>query len=94
MTAGLLVACTSGSPGPGSTAGVAAASAAPVPEAGGARTGPCGWLRRPRGYPRPDVRESEPILGNLAADFDFSQSPRPPVLVSASPPPGAASTIP
>jgi phospholipase C len=44
--------------------------------------------------PRPDVRESAPILGNLAADFDFSQSPRPPVLLSTSPPPGPASTIP
>ncbi len=44
--------------------------------------------------PRPDVRESQPVLGNLAADFDFSQSPRPPVLLSASPPPGPASTIP
>ena len=44
--------------------------------------------------PRPDVRESEPILGNLAADFDFSQPPRPPVLLSTSPPPGPASTIP
>ena len=44
--------------------------------------------------PRPDVRESEPVLGNLAADFDFSQSPRPPVLLSTSPPPGPASTIP
>jgi phospholipase C len=44
--------------------------------------------------PRPDVRESAPVLGNLAADFDFSQSPRPPVLLSTSPPPGPASTIP
>jgi phospholipase C len=44
--------------------------------------------------PRPDVRESEPILGNLAADFDFSQSPRPAVLLSANPPPGPASTVP
>ncbi len=44
--------------------------------------------------PRPDVRESAPILGNLAADFDFSQSPRPPVLLSATPAPGPASTVP
>ncbi len=28
--------------------------------------------------PRPDVRESNPVLGNLAADFNFSQMPRPP----------------
>src|SRR5579862_4685334 len=34
VTAGLLAACTSGSPGPGSTAGAAATSAAPVSEAG------------------------------------------------------------
>ena len=43
---------------------------------------------------RPDVRESESVLGNLAADFDFSPSPRPPVLLSTSPPPEPASTIP
>jgi len=30
---------------------------------------------------RPDVREREPILGNLAKDFDFSQRPRPPLLL-------------
>jgi phospholipase C len=30
---------------------------------------------RPDG--RPDVRENNPVLGNLAYDFDFSQSPRP-----------------
>ena len=28
--------------------------------------------------PRPDVREDLPILGDLSADFDFSQPPRPP----------------
>jgi phospholipase C len=44
--------------------------------------------------PRPDVRESLPVLGNLAADFDFSQSPRPAVLLPTDPPPGPASTIP
>ncbi len=42
--------------------------------------------------PRPDVREDEPILGNLAADFDFSQQPRPPVLLPTHPAPGPAST--
>jgi phospholipase C len=35
--------------------------------------------------PRPDVRESEPILGNLARDFDFSQRPRPPLLLPVCP---------
>src|SRR5215469_17388981 len=34
LIAGLLAACTSGSPGPGSTAGAAASSAAPASEAG------------------------------------------------------------
>jgi phospholipase C len=28
--------------------------------------------------PRPDVRENATVLGDLRADFDFSQSPRPP----------------
>ena len=42
--------------------------------------------------PRPDVREDAAILGNLLADFDFSQPPRPPVLLSTSPAPGPAST--
>jgi phospholipase C len=36
--------------------------------------------------PRPDVREDEPVLGNLASDFDFSQPPRPPVLLPTNPP--------
>jgi phospholipase C len=31
--------------------------------------------------PRPDVREREPILGNLAKDFDFDQAPREPLLL-------------
>jgi phospholipase C len=35
---------------------------------------------------RPDVREDEPILGNLTQDFDFSQAPRPPVLLATNPP--------
>jgi phospholipase C len=30
---------------------------------------------------RPDVREREPILGNLVKDFDFSQRPRPPLVL-------------
>ena len=43
---------------------------------------------------RPDVRESAKILGNLYADFDFSQSPRRPVLLPTQPGPGPASAIP
>jgi phospholipase C len=35
---------------------------------------------------RPDVREDEPILGNLDADFDFNQAPRAPVLLPTNPP--------
>ena len=31
--------------------------------------------------PRPDVRENNPQLGNLVNDFNFSQAPRPPVLL-------------
>lgn len=31
--------------------------------------------------PRPDVRENNPQLGNLVNDFNFSQTPRPPVLL-------------
>jgi phospholipase C len=36
--------------------------------------------------PRPDVREDEPVLGNLTQDFNFSQPPRPPVLLPTNPP--------
>jgi phospholipase C len=36
--------------------------------------------------PRPDVREDEPILGNLVRDFDFTQRPRPPLLLPLHPP--------
>ena len=42
--------------------------------------------------PRPDVRENAALLGNLAADFDFAQKPRPPVILPAHPAPGPAST--
>jgi phospholipase C len=38
--------------------------------------------------PRPDVRESEPILGSLQSDFNFNQAPRTPVLLPVHPPPG------
>jgi phospholipase C len=36
--------------------------------------------------PRPDVREDESQLGNLASDFDFNQPPRAPVLLPVCPP--------
>jgi phospholipase C len=36
--------------------------------------------------PRPDVRENAPILGNMVNDFDFTQAPRPPVLLPTNPP--------
>jgi phospholipase C len=41
--------------------------------------------------PRPTVRERAAILGDLRADFDFGQAPRPPVILSTNPPPGSAS---
>ncbi len=44
--------------------------------------------------PRPDVRETNPLLGNLGSDFDFSQAPRPPLILSVHPGAGAASTPP
>jgi phospholipase C len=44
--------------------------------------------------PRPDVRENESILGDLVDDFNFNQSPRPPVILSTHPAPGPASTPP
>jgi phospholipase C len=34
---------------------------------------------------RPDVRENDPELGNLLSDFDFSQVPRPPLILSPYP---------
>ena len=56
---------------------------------GGARLNPA---TDGRPDPRPDVREDEAILGDLIADFDFSQPPRPPVLLPTHPAPGPAST--
>ena len=44
--------------------------------------------------PRPDVRENASQLGDLLQDFDFSQSPRPPVVLPEHPPPGPASVGP
>ncbi|HXJ65741.1 MAG TPA: alkaline phosphatase family protein [Actinomycetota bacterium] len=39
---------------------------------------------------RPSVRENSPVLGNLVSEFDFTQPPRPPVLLNPFPPlPGA-----
>jgi len=42
--------------------------------------------------PRPTVREDVPILGDLTADFDFTQPPRAPLLLPLRLPPGAAAT--
>ena len=41
--------------------------------------------------PRPDVRENAPQLGNLLEDFDFSQTPRTPLVLPTEPQPGPAS---
>ncbi|HEX8992813.1 MAG TPA: alkaline phosphatase family protein [Anaerolineales bacterium] len=41
--------------------------------------------------PRPTVRENVPALGNLLSEFDFSQKPRPPLILATNPPPGPAS---
>ncbi len=41
---------------------------------------------------RPDVRENASQLGNLLNDFDFSQSPRQPVVLPTNPVPGSASS--
>ena len=38
--------------------------------------------------PRPDVRENAPILGDLRNDFDFTQKPRPPLILPLHPPYG------
>jgi phospholipase C len=35
--------------------------------------------------PRPDVREANPLLGNLQADFNFAQAPRAPVILPVCP---------
>jgi phospholipase C len=44
--------------------------------------------------PRPAVRENSPLLGDLRADFDFTQQTRPPMLLPVHPLPGPASTPP
>ena len=50
---------------------------------GGARLNPKTDGRPDR---RPDVREDLPILGNVMQDFNFSQAPRPPLLLPTNPP--------
>ena len=35
--------------------------------------------------PRPDVRENEPILGDMTKYFDFNQRPRPPLILPEHP---------
>jgi len=42
--------------------------------------------------PRPTVRENVPVLGNLADDFDFTQTPRQPLILDPHPQPGPASS--
>jgi hypothetical protein len=42
--------------------------------------------------PRPTVRENVNILGDLRKEFDFSQTPLPPLILPLHPPPGPAST--
>ncbi|MGE5460566.1 MAG: alkaline phosphatase family protein [Solirubrobacterales bacterium] len=41
--------------------------------------------------PRPIVREEVPILGDLLAEFDFTQTPLPPLILPKHPSPGTAS---
>ncbi len=41
--------------------------------------------------PRPTVRENVSQLGDLLKDFDFTQQPIPPLVLSPNPPPGPAS---
>jgi phospholipase C len=42
--------------------------------------------------PRIDVRETFAQVGDLTADFDFNQVPRPPLVLPEKPPPGPASS--
>lgn len=50
---------------------------------GGARLDPA---TDGRPDPRPDVRENQPLLGDVTADFNFNQPPQPPVMLSPTPP--------
>jgi phospholipase C len=43
--------------------------------------------------PRPTVRESVPGLGDMRAEFDFTQAPRPPSLLPTHPPIGPSARI-
>jgi phospholipase C len=43
---------------------------------------------------RPDVRENAAGLGDIVNDFDFNQTPRPPLVLSTRPEPGPASNPP
>jgi len=43
--------------------------------------------------PRPDVRENAPQLGDLRADFDFTQPPQPPLLLNPHPPAGPVAQL-
>lgn len=45
-----------------------------------------GSILPPTADPRPAVREAIGILGNLLADFDFRQKPRPAMLLALHPP--------
>ena len=56
---------------------------------GGARLDP---TTDGRSDPRPTVRENAPQLGDLTADFDFSQRSRGPTVLATSPRPGTASS--
>jgi phospholipase C len=49
---------------------------------GGARLDPA---TDGRPDPRPDVRENNPLAGNLLSDFNFSQPPGPPVILPVCP---------
>jgi phospholipase C len=55
---------------------------------GGQRLNP---LTDGRPDPRPKVRESNPLLGDLLRDFDFLQRPRAPAILPIHPPPGPKS---
>ena len=55
---------------------------------GGQRLDP---LTDGRPDPRPTVRESATQLGDLLKEFDFSQQPLPPMILSPHPAPGPAS---
>jgi phospholipase C len=55
---------------------------------GGARLDP---KKDGRPDQRPDVREDAAVLGDLSRDFDFTQAPRPPLVLPLNPAPGPAS---